>query len=58
MAKREQLSVYYEQNRSITSSYIGHAHNNMLQHEASQGAFAAVFYLWLCAYFVGCVLCV
>ena len=48
----KQLPAYYRQNQSITSSYIGHAHNNVLQVLASQGAFAAVFYLWFCAYFL------
>ena len=48
----KQLPAYYRQNQSITSSYIGHAHNNVLQVMASQGAFAAVFYLWFCAYFL------
>ena len=47
-----ELPAYYEKNQSITSSYIGHAHNNVLQILASQGVFAALFYLWFCVYFL------
>lgn len=47
-----ELPAYYEKNQSITSPYIGHAHNNVLQILASQGVFAALFYLWFCVYFL------
>ena len=47
-----ELPAYYEKNQSITSSYRGHAHNNVLQILASQGVFAALFYLWFCIYFL------
>ena len=47
-----ELPAYYEKNQSITSPYTGHAHNNVLQILASQGVFAALFYLWFCVYFL------
>jgi len=46
------LPTYYAQTQPADASYIGHAHNNVLQVLASQGIFAALCYVGFCAYFL------
>ena len=50
--KVRELPAYYERTQPADASYIGHAHNNVLQVLASQGIFAALFYLGFSAYFL------
>ena len=47
-----ELPTYYQRTQPDDASYIGHAHNNVLQVLASQGIFSALCYLGFCAFFL------